>query len=149
MYNLSSMVVTVNQAKIKNKQQHYHSLQTQASLENYNNNNTTIAFTTIISFREHIFRHKAKALRCHHHLTHIFSSRNQIGLICREVWRRWNAAKVVTTEQEETREVTCWQSKCGGEAKRREEANKQEEARRWFLMSTTESARERRNSDNF
>ena len=53
MYNLSSMVVTVNQAKIKNKQQHYHSLQTQASLENYNNNNTTIAFTTIISFREH------------------------------------------------------------------------------------------------
>ena len=67
MHNLTSMVITVNQAKIKNKQQHYHSLRTQASLENHNNNNTDIY--TIINFREHIFRHKANALRCHHHLT--------------------------------------------------------------------------------
>ena len=42
MHNLTSMVITVNQAKIKNKQQHYHSLRTQASLENHNNNNTDI-----------------------------------------------------------------------------------------------------------
>ena len=96
MYNLTSMVITANQAKIKNKQQHYHSLRTQASLEKRNNNNTSIY--TIINFREHIFRHKAKALQCRHHLTCVSSSRNQIGLICHEVWRRRNAGKVVTAD---------------------------------------------------
>ena len=96
------MVITANQAKIKNKQQHYHSLRTQASLENHNNNNTNIY--TIINFREHIFRHKANALWCHHHLTRDLSSRNQIELIRREVWRRRNTTKVVTAKRWNVRE---------------------------------------------
>ena len=77
----------------KNKQQHYHSLWTQVSLENHNNENTNIY--TIINFR-----HKANTLWSRHHLTHISSSWNQIGLICHEVWRRRNTTKVVTAELE-------------------------------------------------
>ena len=118
------MVITTNQAKIENKQQYYHSLRTQASLENRNNNNTIIAFTTIINLREHIFRHKAKALRCRHHLTRVSSSRNQIGLIFHGVCRRWNMAKVVMVE--------CWN------------ARKREGVSHWLKM---ESARRGRRTE--